>query len=119
MKTQVRKKHPPKPKPRKKIDAISANAIGKWQRNHPDTSRDAAIAIYGISGELRVRVFELLWDYPEGLTDQQIQHLLVMAVQTETPRRGELVKLGAVRNSRRKRKTTSGRWATVWEAIRP
>jgi len=117
-KTPPRKKHPPKvrKKVRKKIEAvIGENAIGKFQRNHPWTSRDAAIKHNGISGPQRIRIFNLLWDHPKGLTDEEIQLRLDMKCQSETARRGELEKeYKVVRNSGRTRKTSSDRDAIVW-----
>ena len=94
---------------------------GGWRRpphNGTETSKAAADAIVGDSRTLRARVFGFLIERGvDGATDEEIQHALGMACQTETPRRRELVKMHLVRDSERKRKTSSGRRAKVWIAI--
>jgi hypothetical protein len=51
-----------------------------------------------------------------GCTDQELQVALGMSGDYERPRRVELVCRGEVIDSKRTRKTSSGRDATVWEA---
>lgn len=49
-----------------------------------------------------------------GATDEEAQITLSLPGNTETPRRLELVKAGAVKDSGRKRKTRRNRKAIVW-----
>jgi len=49
-----------------------------------------------------------------GGTDEEAQLALGLKPQSETPRRVELVRLLLVRDSGRRRRTSSGRSATVW-----
>lgn len=82
-----------------------------------ETSKAAAEWIAGQAATQRDRVYAYLRDTAGGATDEEIQSALGMKVQSETPRRGELVDAGLVRDSGRKRKTSSGATATVWEAV--
>ena len=82
-----------------------------------DTSEGAAEAIKPSAARLRTRVYERLvlagW---AGMTDQELQDVLHMDPSTERPRRVELVKMGSVIDSGRKRRTAAGRPAVVWMA---
>ena len=49
-----------------------------------------------------------------GVTDDQIEQDLDILHQTASARRRELVLLGKVKDSGRRRRTRSGRLATVW-----
>lgn len=83
------------------------------------TSEAAAEAIGEVTGHLRRMVFELLGEHLQGgLTDHQMQELLVMNPSTQRPRRVELVDQGFVIDSGRRRLTPSGRAAVVW-IVRP
>jgi hypothetical protein len=53
---------------------------------------------------------------PLGSTDEEGARALGMRMQTYTPRRGELVRDGRVRDSGIRRRTKAGRWAIVWVA---
>lgn len=86
-------------------------------QKHSDTSREAAQAIKPDTSELRTKVFECIRAAgPAGRTDDEIQALLGMDGSTERPRRRELQLNGRVRETAEKRKTSTGRFATVWIA---
>lgn len=81
------------------------------------TSDEAARRIAGHAGTLRAAV--LAWIVgcgDHGGTDDEGEAALGIRCQTWTPRRGELVKLGLVVDSGRRRPTSSGRPAAVWVA---
>ena len=82
-----------------------------------ETSRAAARSIQRLAPTLRHQVFEFLRGRPQGATDEEIQLALNLNPSTERPRRIELQRTGMVRDSGRKRRTTSGRLATVWEIV--
>jgi len=85
-----------------------------------DTSEDAAKSMGASAGVLRAEVLRFLEDAgSDGATDEEIQIALSMNPSTERPRRGELVELGAVKDSGTRRPTTSGRQAGVWVAVPP
>jgi len=52
-----------------------------------------------------------------GMTDDEIHAALDMNPSTLRPRRIELQNRGLVEDSGEKRRTRSGRWATVWRAV--
>lgn len=82
-----------------------------------DTSRKARRRIRSEAGAMRLRVLLFVRSRGHrGATDEEIQEAVGIRVQSETPRRGELVKLGALVDSGRKRRTSSGRPAVVWTA---
>ena len=62
------------------------------------------------------RVLELLAVWPQGLTDEEMQHKLGMNPSTPRPRRIELARRGLVVEAGT-RKTVSGRMAVVWRAV--
>ncbi len=62
------------------------------------------------------RVLELLAAWPQGLTDEEMQHKLGMNPSTQRPRRGELARAGLVVECGTRR-TTSGRMASVWRVV--
>ena len=81
-----------------------------------DTSRQAAEGVAGKAPTLREQALALfgLWGKGAGLTDHQLANLLHVPLQTAVPRRRELVLRGLVCDSGRRRRTPSGRTATVW-----
>lgn len=88
-----------------------------------DTSADAADAIGGISGRLRLIVLaELVAAGDRGLTDEEGIDLTGIPASTYRPRRVELcdgwqdIQGGFVRDSGSRRRTRSGRTAVVWQA---
>jgi hypothetical protein len=62
---------------------------------------------------LQRRVLELLAAWPQGLTDEEMQHKLGMNPSTQRPRRIELARRGLVVTCGTRR-TASGRNADVW-----
>jgi len=79
------------------------------------TSGVAADRIAGHANILRARVFAFIVQQgPHGATDDEGEAALGIKPQTYTPRRGELVALGLVVDSGRRRSTASGRPAAVW-----
>jgi hypothetical protein len=86
-------------------------------QRHSVTSREAADAIKPDASELRRRVLAYLRGRGEdGATDEEMQTGIPMPANTERPRRCELVEMGSVVDSGRKRRTRSGRNAVVWVA---
>lgn len=82
-----------------------------------DTSYAAALGIVESSDCLRSQVFRFLHSSGTyGATDEEMQRALVMNPSTQRPRRVELVRLGLVCDSWRRRSTDSGRSAVVWIA---
>jgi hypothetical protein len=87
-------------------------------QRHSVTSREAAESIKPDASELRRRVLAYLRGRGEdGATDEEMQDALGMGGSTERPRRVELVEMGSVVDSGRKRKTRSGRNAVVWVCV--
>lgn len=85
---------------------------------HSDTSKAAAAEIETKARTLRGTVYSFLKiSNLYGATDEELQIALGMNPSTERPRRIELVELGLVRDSGRKRNTKSGRKAVVWVAL--
>jgi len=82
-----------------------------------ETSRQAAEGIEAHVGRLQELVLEYIKGCgPSGATDEQISLGLGLHTDTTRPRRVELRNLGLVRDSGQRRKTSSGRQATVWVA---
>ena len=90
--------------------------VGAPYVRESQTSQKAAISIVENVGNLRDRVFRLL-ELKGSLTDQEIQEWLGMDPSTQRPRRIELVAQRKVRDSGKRKRTRSGRWATLWEAV--
>ena len=86
-----------------------------FQRHSP-TSKEAAKSISVSLSRLQARVLDLLAGQPQGLTDEQQQHILGMNPSTQRPRRIELLKKGLIRQAG-ERKTRSGRKAAVWVIV--
>lgn len=86
-------------------------------QRHSATSKEAARKAEGRTPTQRQRVLVCLRMQPAGLTDEEMQDLLQMNPSAQRPRRVELLDAKLVRDSGRRRKTKSGRWATVWVAV--
>lgn len=97
---------------------MTTSTLPPFQR-HSETSRLAAIAAYSFKTDLQKQVYEILEASTNGLTDEEMQMALYMDPNTQRPRRVELVRAGYVIDSGRKRRTRSGRLATVWAAANP
>jgi len=84
-------------------------------RAPPGTSEVAAKRIAGYARTQRECILALIRERGEdGLTDDEGEAELGIKPQSYTPRRGELVEIGCIVDSRRRRLTASGRPAAVW-----
>tara|TARA_R110002072_G_scaffold286175_2_gene451194 strand:- start:899 stop:1309 length:411 start_codon:yes stop_codon:yes gene_type:complete len=97
----------------------NSNPYPPFWHNAPDGTSDAAAAMIAPhSSSMRSRVHRAIIDAGKhGLTDDEGEQLLGMIPQTYTPRRGELRKMGVVRDSGNRRNTRRGRATNVWVAI--
>ena len=84
---------------------------------HSETSKAAAESMQSKAKMERGRVYRCIKSEKYGLIDEEQQIALEMNPSTQRPRRIELVAAGLVRDSGRKRATSSGRMAVVWEAV--
>jgi hypothetical protein len=85
-----------------------------------DTELAAAASMRPHTERLRDRVLALLRDHPDGLTDDEGGELLDHSDRlTFGRRRHDLMRLGLVIASGRRRSTPSGRKAIVWRLRRP
>lgn len=93
-----------------------ASLMPPARRNAPKgTSHVAASRIAGHTGSLRSLILLHLTTCGEhGATDDEGEVALDIRPQTYTPRRGELVRLGLVVDSGRRRLTLTRRPAAVW-----
>lgn len=81
----------------------------------PSTQREAAVAMYPVSGTARRYVLDTIGAARStGATDEEIEDELHMRHQSASARRNELVSDGWVEDSGRRRQTRSGRDAVVW-----
>lgn len=85
-------------------------------QRHSATSIAAARDIEPATHTLRAQVLAHIRS-SGGATDEEIQTALGMEGSTQRPRRVELIRQGLIRDSGRKRLTSSRRQAVVWEAI--
>lgn len=83
-------------------------------QRHSETSVAAAESVKGFVNAMRARVLAYLEANPSGATDEEIATALNMEGNTERPRRIELMTMGLVKDSGKKRKTRKGRLAAVW-----
>lgn len=90
-----------------------------YRKNAPvGTSEVAAAQIASHTPNQRSRIYAVIQDAgAAGLTDEQGQELTGIKTQSYTPRRGELVKDGKIRDTGERRKTRSGSPAAVWVAV--
>ena len=85
-------------------------------QRHSPTSVNAASEIRPKAATLRAKVLSyLLANGPQ--TDEEMQEGIPMPPSTQRPRRVELVRAGAVRDTGETRQTRSGRAAAVWSAV--
>ena len=79
------------------------------------TSREAAEAALPNLGAPQAEVYMRIRAHGEwGCTDDELELQTGLSHQGVSARRRELVLRGAVRDSGRRRRTSRGRWATVW-----
>ena len=96
-----------------------SNPYGDQAPSQPvDTSEEAADHMKPLTGRLRRLVLTLIKrNQAHGMTDADLEKETGLPRQTVTPRRRELVVMGLVRDSGRRRKSeTSGRSGIVWVA---
>jgi len=87
------------------------------RRDGPATSRAAARSMRSSTPAQRERVLVFIASRGVvGATDAETQTALGLGPQSVSPRRGELARLGLVRDSGARRATPSGRRAIVWIA---
>lgn len=79
-----------------------------------DTSEAAADSVAGGTASKRRRILTMISDAPAGMTDDEVEEATGWRHQTVSARRRELVLLGLLVDSGRRRLTRSGRGATVW-----
>lgn len=86
-------------------------------QSHSETSTASANKIKDSARTLRFKVYAYIKKCgARGATDEEIQIALRMQLQTEVPRRRELIMKGLAVDSGIKRLTKSRRRATVWVA---
>ncbi len=86
-------------------------------QSHSETSAESAKEIKESARSLRFKVYAYIKGRGAiGATDEEIQLDLGMQLQTEVPRRRELVMRGLVVDGGMKRLTRSDRQATAWVA---
>lgn len=86
----------------------------------PQTSRDAADSIEGISGRQRRKILATIWRIGPA-TDEEILAALPSDGVHVSPsgartRRSELVDDGIVFDTGQRKRLCSGRWGIVWQA---
>jgi hypothetical protein len=92
-------------------------APGQWHLFGSDTEAEAALSVTAVTGRLRKRALELLrYHDATGLTDDEGGALMGGDRLTFGRRRNELAKAGLVYDSGDRRRTPTGRKATVWKA---
>jgi predicted transcriptional regulator len=82
-----------------------------------DTSRKAAKEIYRETPTIREQVLRCIRIF-NGMTCDGLEDHLEMKHQTISARIWELRNMGLIKDSGRRRKTSSGRDAVVWEEIK-
>lgn len=81
-------------------------------------SKDAAIAMIPVAGNLRDRVLNAIEREANGLTTDECADRLGETVLSIRPRFTELAAKGEIEDSGLRRKNASGRSATVWRIAR-
>ena len=80
-----------------------------------DTSREAAESVEGVAGRYRLMVLRAILEAgASGLTTNECADLLDVDKGTVQPRTSELLRLGKIKDSGRRRLNASGRRAIVW-----
>lgn len=95
------------------FDLISAKSM--FRPTDPSTSRIAAVSQLPKLGETLSKVHNFIsMSGGTGVTDEQIAMALSMKESSASKRRGDLVKLGLVKDSGTVKPTSTGRNAIVW-----
>ena len=81
---------------------------------HSATSKQAALRFAGQASKSREKIFLYLSQFPDGLTDEEMQDDLDIPSNTQRPRRRELYVDGILADSGKTRKTRSGMDAVLW-----
>lgn len=88
------------------------------RRRQQDTSRAAALTMLATATTLQAKVYQMIQSRTDaGMTDEEIQEALSLRIPTEVARRRELVLLGVIEDSGRRRQNESGRDAIVWWVV--
>lgn len=91
------------------------NTDGIVGRDHPDTSKQAALNVMPRTGTQRLAVLEAVANGRDGgMTDEEIRDELGLRYSSECARRKELVDGGWLEDSGRTRPTSTGQEAIVW-----
>jgi len=96
---------------------FAGRTAGLPYQKHSRTSILAAGRAAGGAETARERVFQVIAEHPEGVTDIEIQEILGMSGDTERPRRIELCGYGRIKAVGPKSVKRSGRRdrvATAW-----
>lgn len=91
--------------------------VGMHRVPDRDTSIRAARIAAPNAGTKRALALDLLQQHPGGLTDFELAELSGCQQNSIGKRRGELMAMGLVRDSGRRRPSTTGSPAIVWEVI--
>lgn len=84
-----------------------------------DTSVAAAQSMLEAATTLQSKVYRAVRSRGvDGMTDEEIQSALSLRIPTEVARRRELVLLGVLEDTKRRRPNASGRDAIVWRVVR-
>lgn len=100
---------------KKRKNEANKNQKGIVGKKHPQTSKDAAEAIFFRSGTQREKLFLFVAKRKKrGATDFEIREALGLRYSSGCARRQELVKLKLLKESGRTRPTDTGQEAIVW-----
>ena len=82
------------------------------------TSEEAAASIAPEQRRLQDRVLAVLRDFPNGLTADEVANYLDRSELAIRPRLSELLRLGEIDKTERRRRNRSGRFAAIYQAKR-
>ena len=81
-----------------------------------DTSKDASSSLELVLNDLQLLVLKAIEESPNGMTCDEVEIRLSLRHQTASARVNELMEAKYIVDSGERRKTSSGRKATVWKA---
>lgn len=87
------------------------------RKNAMDTSVKAANV--GSQKGNKQRIYTLLYDHPDGLTDMEIEDITGLTHQSASAARRSLVVAGLAEDSGKRRKNSRGNDAAVWRLVSP